>query len=164
MIVILVKYIIPKKKDDFFDFVKRSVDRAFYTTLVSIFIEYLVDFFFVDKRKLKGIFLRDIKDKNKANAHTSLKQEIVILAKQIKTKNLSFIIVDCAILIICLYYILCFNSIYPKIQMEWIKSSLFIIILRQILSVLQCLLETSLRLLSYRIEMERLYKVSKLVN
>ena len=153
-----------EKKDNFFSFIIRSVNRVLYTTLVSIFIEYLVDFFFVDKRKLKGIFLREIKDKKKANVHTSLKQEIVMLANLIKTKYFSFIIVDYAILIICLYYILCFNSIYPKIQMEWIRSSIFIIILRQILSVMQCLLETSLRLLSYRLEMERLYKVSKLVN
>ena len=111
---------------------------------------------------MKRMFLREQNDKSAGDI--VLKQEIVLLVKLIKIRYLAFIIVNYLILIICLYYILCFNSIYPKIQVEWIKSTVFIILLRQVLSLLQCLLETSFRFLSFRFEMERFFKVSKLVN
>ena len=49
-------------------------------------------------------------------------------------------------------------------QIEWIKSSIFIIFIRQILSVIQCILETSLRIISFRYESEKVFKISKLIN
>ena len=150
------------ESENFFSFIPRSIDRFFYTALVSIAIEFIVDFFFVEEKKMKRMFLREQNDKSAGDI--VLKQEIVLLVKLIKIRYLAFIIVNYLILIICLYYILCFNSIYPKIQVEWIKSTVFIILLRQVLSLLQCLLETSFRFLSFRFEMERFFKVSKLVN
>jgi len=83
---------------------------------------------------MKGIFLRE-KDNR-----IILKSQIVKLVELIKKKYISFIIFVFLIYIICLYYLICFYSIYPKIQKEWIKSSIFIFIIRQILSILQCLL------------------------
>ena len=46
--------------------------------------------------------------------------------------------------------------------MEWIKTSIMVIILRQILSCLIILLEAILRFLSFKIKSEKMYKFSKL--
>ena len=146
------------EEDNFFSFVSRSIDRLFYATLVGFVIEFVVDFFFVEERKMKRIFIRE------KDSPSNIKREIVLLKSLIKKRYIYFIVFVYIILIICLYYLVCFNSIYPNIQIEWIKSSILIIVIRQILSVLQCLLETSLRILSFHFENERLYKISKLVN
>ena len=147
-----------KKEDNFFSFVPRSINRFFYATLVGIVIEFIVDFFFVQEKKMKGIFIRE-----KENIF-NIKKEIVLLLNLIKIKFIFFIIFVYIILVSCLYYLLCFNSIYPNMQIEWIKSSIFIIFIRQILSVIQCILETSLRIISFRYESEKVFKISKLIN
>ena len=142
------------EEDKFFDFVPRSIDRFFFTTLVGFIIEFIVDFFFVKEKKMKRIFIREKDDS------LNIKKEIVILVSLIKKRYISFIIFVYIILIICFYYLICFNSIYPNMQIEWIKSSIFI---RQILSILQCLLETILRTISFRYENEKIFKISKLI-
>ena len=106
---------------------------------------------------MKHIFLRE-KDNN-----YNIKEEIIILVKLIKKRFLLFIISIYIIYIICLYYLICFNSIYPHIQIEWIKSSCFIFIIRQIVSIIQCLLETILRFISFKCKSEKLFKTSKLI-
>ena len=145
------------KKDHFFSFIPRSINRFFYTTLVNIIIEFIVDFFFVEEKKLKGILLREKDNKN------ILKKQIIILVNIIKNRYFAFIIFLFLLYIICLYYLICFNSIYPKIQIEWIKSSITIFIIRQILSMLQSLLETILRFISFKCESEKIFKISKLI-
>ena len=147
-----------EKEDNFFSFIPRSINRFFYATLVSIIIEFIVGFFFVEEGKLKRIYLREKNDKFK------LESEIIDLIKLIKCRYIAFSIFLLIIYGVCLYYLVCFNSIYPKTQMEWIKSSIFIFLIRQVLSVLQCLLETILRFISFRTESEKLFKISKLVN
>jgi hypothetical protein len=146
------------KKDDFFSFIPRSVDRIFYATLINVLIDYIVDFFFVQERKMKRIFLREKDNK------VVLEEQIISFVKTIKISYISFTIFVFIIFIICLYYIICFNSIYPKMQVEWIKSSIFIFIIIQAFSVLQCLFEISLRFMSFYFESERLYKASKIFN
>ena len=147
-----------EKKDNFFSFIPRSIGRFVYTTFVGIIIEFIIGFFFVEEKKLKGIFLRE------RNNRIKLQNEIINFLKTIKYRILGFFIFSFLIYIGCLYYLICFNSIYPKIQKEWVKSSIFLILLRQIISVLQCLLETIFRFISFKCESERLFKVSKLVN
>ena len=139
-------------------FNSRAIVRFFYTTFVGIIVEFIVDFFFVNENKLKRIFLRDKDDK------FALQEEIVLLVNSIKNRFISFTIFLIAIYGICFYYIICFNSIYPKIQIEWIISSIFIFIIRQVLSIHQCLAETIFRFLSFECESERIFKVSKLIN
>ena len=147
-----------EKQDNFFSFIPRSINRFFYTTLVGIIIEFIVDFFFVEEKKMKGIFLREKDNK------IILKNQIINLVDLIKKKYISFIIFVFIIYVICLYYLICFYSIYPKIQVEWIKSSIFIFIIRQIVSILQCFLETILRFISFKCGSEKIYKISKLIN
>ena len=147
-----------EKKDNFFSFIPRSIDRVFYATVINIIIGYIVDFFFVEENKMKRIFLRE-KDNR-----IILEEQIVNFVNKIKISYISFTIFVFVMFGICLYYLICFNSIYPKIQIEWIKSSIFIFLIIQIISILQCLLEAILRFTSFYFKSERIFKVSKLIN
>ena len=153
-----ILYSINEEDEHFFSYITRSIDKFIYTTIVSIIIGYIADCFFIDEKKIKGCFKRE-----KDNLD-NLKQEIIGIIKEIKNRYLAFIIVIFVILVISFYYLLCFNYVYPKTQKEWIKASITIFIIMQILSVLKCLLETSLRFLSFRCKSEKLFKISKLLD
>ena len=146
-------YHLDEKDENFFSFIPRTIDKIFYTAAVSVVIGYLTDFFFLDESKVKGIFKREKENK------IILKRSIAMLIKEIQKRYTSFIIMSFFIFVISLYYILCFNYVYPKTQTEWIKSSVLIIIIMQILSVLKCLFEAIFRFLSFKLESEQLYKV-----
>ena len=148
-------YYIDKEDDHFFSYITRSIDKFIYTTMVSIIIGYIIDCFFVDEKKIKGIFKRE-KD-NLMN----LRHEITSFINNLKNKYLAFIILIFVLLSTAFYYLLCFNYVYPKTQIEWVKCSITIFIIMQILSILKCFLETSLRFLSFRCESEKLYKISR---
>ena len=145
-------------EEGFFDFFPRSIDRFFYTTVVSIIVGFIVDFFFVEEKKIKGIFIRE------KESTINIKIEIINFLKQMKKRYILFIIIVLIILLISLYYILCFNYVYPHMQIEWIKSSIVIMLILQILSILTCLLETILRFISFHFKSERIYKISKLIS
>ena len=149
-------YHIDEEKENFFIFLPRTIDKIIYTTIVAIFIGYLTDFFFLNEDKIKGIFKREKDNK------IILKRSIALLIKEIQKRYISFIIMTFVIFLFSLYYILCFNYVYPKTQIEWIKSSILIIIVLQIISILKCLFETIFRFLSFKCESEKLYKVSKI--
>jgi len=149
-------YNLDEEDENFFSFLPRSVARLIYTTLVSLIIGYITGFFFLEESKVKGIFKRDMDNR------VILKEDINNLIDTLKTRYISFIIVVFIILLLSGYYLLCFNYVYPKTQMEWIKSSIAIIIVIQILSVLQISLEAILRFLSFACESEKLFKFGKL--
>ena len=151
-------YYIDEEDENFFSFLPRSIERLIYTTIVSLVIGYLTGFFFLEEKKVKGIFKRDMENK------TVLKENIKNLIKSLKKRYISFIIVGFVILLLSLYYLLCFNYVYPKTQIEWIKSSIAIIIIIQILSILLILLETIIRFLSFKCESEKLFKVSQFLS
>ena len=118
----------------------------------------IADFFFINENKIKGIFRRE-KDDIK-----NLKRNIIELVSDLKKRYFAFIIIVSVILVISFFYLLCFNYVYPYTQIEWIKSSITIMIIMQILSTLKCILETSLRFLSYKFKNEKLYKISKILD
>ena len=149
-------YYAKEEDETFFSFVPRCIDKVIYTTIVSIFIGYMTDFFFVNEKKIKGIFKRDKENR------LILKRNIAMLIREIKRRYISFIIMTFFIMLISLYYLLCFNYVYPKTQIEWIKSSILIIIIIQILSVLKCLFEAIFRAISFKCESEKIYKFSRL--
>ena len=156
--VIRELYNIDEEKENFFSFIPRSIERLLYTTLVSIIVGIITGFFFVDEKKIKGIFRRE------KNDIPSLKKNMSTFMKDLKRRYIIFIIIVSIILIISFIYLLCFNYVYPYSQIEWIKSSIAIMIIMQILSTLKCILETSLRYLSYKCNSEKLYKISKFLD
>ena len=138
--------------------IPRSIDRFFYTTLVGVIIGYVIDCFFYEEKKIKGIFKRE------KNIILILKYEISQIIRGIQRRNKLFIILSFFIIIITFYYIFCFNNIYVHMRNEWIKSSIIIIIVMQILSILACLLEAILRFISFRCKSEKIYKISLLLS
>ena len=150
-------YYLDEEDENFFSFFPRSIERLVYTTIVSIIIGYITSFFFLEEEKIKGIFKRDVDNK------VILFKDIINLIKTLKKRYISFIIFAFVFLLISLYYLLCFNYVYPKTQMEWIKSSIAIFIIIQILSILKILLQATLRFASFKCQSEKLFHVNKLL-
>ena len=146
------------EEETFFSFFPRSIDRFIYTTLVGVILNYIIDCFFIEEKKIKGIFRRE------KDSEIILKYEISEVIKEAKKRYLSFNIFSFVILFITLYYIFCFNNIYPHMKNEWIKSSIIIIIIMQILSILICFLESVIRSISFKCKSERIYKISLLLS
>lgn len=88
-----------EEKENFFSFIPRSIDRFFYTTFVGFLIEFIIGFFFVEEKKLKGISLRE------KNNIKKLKDEIIELIKVIKQRYCGFFIFVIIAYGICLYYL-----------------------------------------------------------
>ena len=99
----------------------------------------------------------------KDNRHL-LKQLIVKFIKELQNRYIGFIVMVFVILLFSFYYLVCFNRVYPKTQLEWLKSSIVIMIFINILSLLKCLYEASLRVLSFRFQSEKLFKLSKIID
>ena len=143
-----------KKKETFISFIPRSINRFIYTIFASVVLSYVIGCLFVEENKIKGVLKRE------KNDITNLKYQINIVMKEIKIRNNIFIIIAGIFSIFSWYYISCFNNIYPHMKNEWIKSSLFIIILIHILSIIIILIETLLRFVSFEIKSEKMYKAS----
>jgi len=141
-------------KENLFSFITRAYDKFIYTTLVGVMINYMIDFFFLDEKKIKAIFRTQ-----KENLFI-LQYEMGRIARNIKLRFNLFNIISILIIIFIWYYISCFNVIYPSSRIEWIISSILIIIIMQILSMLACLLETIIRFIAFKAKSEKIYKFS----
>ena len=85
-----------------------------------------------------------------------------MLIKELQKRYISFLVIVFIILVLSFYYLVCFNRVYPKTRIEWLKSSIVIMIFVQIISILKCLYEAGLRYISLRYKKERIYKLSKI--
>ena len=139
-------------------FIKRFLDRFVYITLAGVIISYIIECFFVNEKKIKKILKRE-----KENI-LILKYEISLNVKNIIRRYNSFIIVSLFISVFILYYVFCFNNIYPSMKDEWIKSSIIIFFTMQGLSILQSFIETSFRFIAFKIKSEKIYKISLLIS
>ena len=137
--------------------ISRILDRIAVITITGVIINYIIEFFFIEENKIKKIFKRE-----KENI-IILKYESVQMIKNTYTKYNIFIIISGIIMIISLYYVFCFNNVYSSIKGEWIKSSIIIISIMQILPILLCLLDTCIRFISFKCKSERLFKLSSIL-
>ena len=145
-------------KENIFNFIDRFIDRLFFITIVGVIISYIIEYFFIDERVIKGILKRE------KNNLVILKYEISRITKKIIIRYKLFILVTFIIISITLYYIICFNNVYPSVKDEWIKTSVILIAFMQLLSVFQYLLETCIRFISFKCKSEKLYKLSLLLS
>ena len=90
-----------------------------------------------------------------------MKYEISEVVKEIENKFKILIILSLIWTILCFIYISCFNNVYRYIKIEWIKSSLFILIIMQILNFLGTLLECILRYSAIKCNSEKVFKLSQ---
>ena len=142
----------------FFSFVPRRIAELFYTSCVSIIISYLIGCFSIEEEKIKRIFVKFKKDELK------IKYELSLILKTIKIRFYLFFIFSLFLSIVSFVYICCFNIVYPYIRIEWIKSSIFIFIVMQIITILLTFLESSLRYLAIKCNSEKIFKLSLLLN
>ena len=142
------------KEENFISFLPRSIDRSIFTILASFTIKYIVGCLFIDERRIKNILRYERRNMN------ALKYEISLVMKEIKWRYSIFILITIIISFFSWFYISCFNNIYPHTKMEWIKSSIFIILSIYIISILFTLIETLLRFVSFEIKSERMYRAS----
>ena len=94
----------------------------------------------------------------------NLKYEISLIINSIKKRYTALIIACYIIFIISWYYVTCFYNVYPNMFIEWIKSSITIFIIMQIIGFLFVLMEGILRFISFRNKSEKIFKASKLFN
>ena len=144
------------KKDTFGSFINRLYDRIVIITITGVIINYVVEFFFIEDKKIRGIFKRE-----KENI-IILKYEIVQIIKNTYIRYNIFNIISCLIMLFSLYYIFCFNNVYPCIKDEWLKSSFIIISIMQILPMFLGFIDTSIRFISFKFKSERLFKLSSI--
>ena len=142
---------------NFLNFLNNSNDRLLSVSAIGIIISYLIEFYFLDEKKLKRIFLR-----NKKNEE--IKIQICVLMKSMDKKYKSFIIINYLLIIASLYYIFCFNNVYPNTSLNWILSSIFLIVLIQLISFVYIFLESILRFISFKCKSEAIFKLSKILS
>ncbi len=153
-----VKKIFDLKKDTLYKKFLRFTDNLFYAFIVGIIMNYVIEFFFIEEKKLRVTLKRE-----KDNILV-LKYEMIQIIKDINKRYISFIIVCFVIGIFTWYHIYCFNNIYPHMQEEWLIFSILIIVSVQILSLLASLAETILRFLSFKFKSEKLFKLSLILS
>ena len=145
-----------KEKETYFSFVKRSVNRFIYSIFMSSFVKYLIECFFVEEKKIREIFL--------LSQHTKINIgiEMLNLMKRIRIRTKNFIITSYCIMGVSWFYISCFNNVYPYSKSEWIKSSLWFIMIMQFIYIIFAFFQTIFRYLGIKIESENLFDFSQL--
>ena len=146
------------EEDSFFSYFPRSISRYFYAVIVGYIIGIIIDCIFIEERKVKRIYLREKDD------YIQLKYEISVIIQSIKIRYNVFIFLCLFISVISWYYVSCFNNVYPRVKIEWIKSSITIILIMQILSIILILFEGLLRFLSFKYNSEKLYKIKQIIS
>ena len=136
----------------------RSINRFFYATLASGIVGIIIDCIFIEEKRIKRLFLRE-----KENV-LQLRYEISLLVKSIRFRYSIFIFICFFISIISWYYVSCFNNVYRGVKIEWIKSSITLIFIIQILSILIVFLESLLREISFKCKSEKIFKFKQILN
>ena len=117
-----------------------------------------MDCILIEEKKVKRVFMRE-----KEN-HLQVKKEISLIIKSLKKNYIIFISICYFISLLSWYYLSCFNNVYPGVKVEWIKSSITIIIIMQVLSFLAGLLVAIIRLVAFKCNSEKLYKLKDFFN
>ena len=145
-----------KEKETFFSFLPRSIGRFCYSILIGNILTHIIQLFFVEDIQVKKIMLK------KGDKYLTLRFEMFDILKIVIKKIRVLTVFNFIITIFSWYYISCLNNVYPNIRNEWIFSSIFIIIIMQLLPFILSFLETCIRFISIKCESEKLYKLSLL--
>jgi len=143
------------EEESFFDFLNNSLPRLLTISTIGIIMSYLIELYFMNEKNLKKIFLRNLKN-------MEIKVKVLLFIKKMKKNYIYFIIVSFILSIAFWYYIFCFNNVYPNTSLNWIKSSLFIIVLIQLISFIYIFLWSFMRIVSLNCRSEWFFKISKI--
>ena len=139
------------EKDSFFAFVPRRINHFFYIYGVVGIISYIIDFFFIEEKKIKKIFIRNKEGEMK------IKYDISLITKDIEKRFKILIICSIITTILCFIYISCFNIVYPYTKIEWIKSSIFIILITQLINIILTFIECCIRYIAIKCNSDKLF-------
>ena len=151
-------YHLDEKEETYFSFIQRSIKRTLYSSFVGVIVNFLISYIIVDGNKLKFILFK------RANDLIVMKGESSKFLFNLERSINVFYIINYFIMIISWYYISCFNNVYPYTKIEWIKSSIFIIIVNHILPFIYSIAITLIRTFSLRCKSEKFYKISSMIN
>ena len=144
------------KEETVLSFIPRSISRFVYSVLIGNLIMHIVRFFFVEEFRVKKILLK------KGEKYLILRYEMFEILKSIIKRIKIFTVISFIITIFSWYYISCLNNVYPNIRNEWIISSIFLIIIFQILPFITSFLGACIRFIGIKCESEKLFKLSLL--
>ena len=145
-------------KDSFLDFVPRRINHFFYIYAVVGIISYSMDYFFIQEIKIKKIFLRNKEGEMK------IKYEISLITKDIENRFKILIICSIISTILFFIYISCFNIVYPNTKIEWIESSIFIIIITQLINFILTFIECSIRYIAIKCNSDKIFRLSLILD
>ena len=143
------------EEESFLDFLNNSLSRLLSALSIDIIINYLIDMYFENEKIFKKIFLRNLKN-------IDIKFKSCLFIQRMEKKYKLFIIISFFITMTSWYYIFCFNNVYPNTSANWIKSSLFIIVLIQLIYFLYIFFGSFMRFISFKCRSEWLFKISKI--
>jgi hypothetical protein len=143
-----------EKEEKFFSFIPRSIKRIIYAFLVGIIVNFFFDFIIISGNKIKNIL-----NKKKDYSPVIIKGEIGKILFNIEKSVNIFFIINYIIMLVSWYYISCFNNVYSNTKIEWLKSSIFIIIIMQLYPFFYSLILSLLRFISLRCQIEQIYKI-----
>ena len=133
---------------------EKDLFKLFISSVVEEIVNYIIDFFFIDEKKVKVVL------KSKKIEINEKKEKLDKIIEKTKRRFIYFIIFSFLLTLFSLYYITCFNYKYRYIWILWIISSIVNIIFKEILNILAPLAETCIRFLSFKLNNEKLYKLS----
>ena len=84
----------------------------------------------------------------------------MIYVGSLKKLFIGFIVLSIILSIIFIIYISCFNIVYPYIAKEWIISSIFILLIMQIINILITFIQASVRYLAIKFKSIKLFELS----
>ena len=134
--------------------IHHPIGRIIYASLVSVVVNFLINCILIDEDKIKNTLIRE-------------KDDIIMMSGEIgkilfmMEKNIKiFMAINYIIMAFSWYYLCCFNHAYYYTKIEWIKSSVFIIILEELFPFIYSLIITILRFLSLSCKSEQIFKIS----
>ena len=146
------------EKEQFSQFISRIMGHLIYVSIITKVLNEIIDCFFIEEKKIKGIFIRGKKNYKK------IKEDILLLIKRIEQYNLIFIIISYVILVFSWAYISCFNDVYIYTRKDWITTTIIFFIIIQVFLLVLNLIETIIRFISIRCQSEKLFKLSKFIS
>ena len=141
--------------ENFFEFIPRSYNHLIFITIISKLVNGLISCFYLEEKKIKGIFLRG---KNKPD---KIKMDIFSFIQKIEKYYLYFIYTSYFITILSWVYISCFNNVYYYSRREWIKSSFLYYIMTEAFIIIVYFLTAVIRFLAMKCENEKIFNWSK---
>ncbi len=145
-------------EENFFSFIGRRFTSFIFLSGVTEFSTKISSFFFIEEESIKRILKR-----NKTKEET-IKDKISTALRNIKIRFILLIIFSFCFTVLCFIFISCFNIAYPYVRIEWLKSSIFVLICNQFFNFFMSFLQSALRYIGIKCNSERIFKLSLVID